>query len=272
LQQLADKPVRSIECLTAESPALVLYEYPFNESIRTMLRLEHLFDRLGQLMRRDAPVDHHFALATVFEIMDVASRADLKSDLLKELERHRSLLQGYRGNPQISEAALDEVIGRIDHAFTGLNQLAGKAGQALTGNDWLMSIRSRISIPGGTCEFDLPGYYAWQQHPAEQRRADLGRWTASLMPLAEALHVLLGLLRDSGAPQRVVAMGGQFQQSLPVGRTYHLMRVRLGDGVHLVPEISGHRLMAMVRLMQPDTDGRLRPSANDTEFELTLCS
>ena len=251
---------------------MVLYEYPFNESIRTMLRLEHLFDRLGQLMRRDAPVDHHFALATVFEIMDVASRADLKSDLLKELERHRILLQGYRGNPQISEAALDKVVGRIDHAFNGLNQLAGKAGQALTGNDWLMSIRSRISIPGGTCEFDLPGYYAWQQHPAERRRADLSRWTASLMPLAEALHVLLGLLRDSGAPQRVVAMGGQFQQSLPVGRTYHLMRVRLEDGVHLVPEISGHRLMAMVRLMQADTDGRLRPSTNDTEFELTLCS
>jgi cell division protein ZapD len=69
---------------------VVLYEYPFNESIRTMLRLEHLFDRLGQLLPRDAPVDHHFALATLFEIMDVASRADLKSDLLKELERHRA--------------------------------------------------------------------------------------------------------------------------------------------------------------------------------------
>jgi len=251
---------------------LVLYEYPFNESIRTMLRLEHLFQRLGELMSRETAVDHHFALATVFEIMDVASRADLKSDLLKELERHRSVLQGYRGNPQISEAALDEVVGRIDHAFDGLNQLAGKAGHALTTNEWLMSIRSRISIPGGTCEFDLPGYYAWQQHPAEWRRADLTRWTACLMPLAEALHVLLGLLRDSGAPQRVVAVGGQFQQSLPPGRSYHLMRVRLEDGNALVPEISGHRLMAMVRLMQPDADGRLKPSASDTEFELTLCS
>ena len=68
---------------------MVLYEYPFNESIRTMLRLEHLFDRLGQLIPRDTAVDHHFALATIFEIMDVASRADLKSDLLKELERHK---------------------------------------------------------------------------------------------------------------------------------------------------------------------------------------
>jgi hypothetical protein len=35
----------------ADEPALVLYEYPFNEGIRTMLRLEHLFDRLGQLVR-----------------------------------------------------------------------------------------------------------------------------------------------------------------------------------------------------------------------------
>jgi hypothetical protein len=88
--------------------------------------------------------------------MDVASRADLKSDLLKELERHKAQLNSYRGNPSISEAALDEVVTRIDHAFNGLNQLNGKAGHTLTANEWLMSIRSRINIPGGTCEFDLP--------------------------------------------------------------------------------------------------------------------
>ena len=97
--------------------ALVLYEYPFNEGIRTMLRLEHLFDRLGQLIARDSALDHHFALATVFEIMDVAARADLKSDLLKELERHKAMLQGWRGNPHISEAALDQMVARLDAAF-----------------------------------------------------------------------------------------------------------------------------------------------------------
>jgi len=250
---------------------LVLYEYPFNEGIRTMLRLEHLFDRLGQLVARDTPVDHHFALATIFEIMDVAARADLKSDLLKELERHKSQLLGYRGNPNISEAALDEIVGRMDHAFTGLNQLQGKAGQSLASNEWLMSIRSRINIPGGTCEFDLPAYYAWQQHEPAQRRADLAGWVSTLMPLAEALHVLLGLLRDSGAPQRMVASGGQYQQSLPAGRVYQLMRVRLGsDGA--VPEITGHRLMVSIRMMRPDAEGRLRGSTIDTAFELSLCS
>lgn len=251
---------------------MILYEYPFNESIRTMLRLEHLFDRLGQLIEREAPVDHHHALATIFEIMDVGSRADLKSDLLKELEKHRQQLIGYRGNPSVSEVMLDDVIGRIDGAFARLNQLTGKAGAVLTSNEWLMSIRSRISIPGGTCEFDLPAYYAWQQLDATRRRNDLLQWVATLMPLAEALQVLLGLLRDSGAPHKVVAIGGQFSQALPAGRVHQLIRVRLDDSLQLVPEISGHRLMVLVRLMRQESDGRLRPANVDTGFELTLCS
>ncbi len=251
---------------------MILYEYPFNESIRTMLRLEHLFDRLGQLIPRDAPVDHHFALSTIFEIMDVASRADLKSDLLKDLERQKAQLNAYRGNPSISEAALDEVLGRVDRAFNGLNQLHGKAGAALTGNEWLMSIRSRISIPGGTCEFDLPGYYAWQSHEPARRRADLMQWAGTLMPLAEALSVLLGLLRDAGVPHKVVAPGGQFQQSLPQGREFQLLRLRLPQGQEWVPEISGHRLMVSIRLMRQDVEGRLKPVGEDAAFELTLCS
>jgi cell division protein ZapD len=255
-----------------EEAHLVLYEYPFNESIRTMLRLEHLFDRLGQLIPRETAVDHHYALATIFEIMDVASRADLKSDLLKELERHKAQLAAYRGNPSISENALEEIIGKIDHAFNGLNHLPGKAGHALTANEWLMSIRSRISIPGGTCEFDLPAYHAWQKLEVPRRRADLMQWISTLMPLAEALNVLLSLLRDSGVAHKVVAPAGQYQQSLPPGRTYQLMRVRLTGSESLIPEISGHRLMVSVRLMRQDAEGRLKPSTADTTFELTLCS
>lgn len=237
-----------------------------------MLRLEHLFDRLGQLMVREAPVDHHYALATIFEIMDVASRADLKSDLLKDLERQKTQLNGYRGNPSISEAALDEVIARIDHAFNGLNQLQGKAGHALTTNEWLMSIRSRISIPGGTCEFDLPAYYAWQQFDAGRRQSDIAQWAATLMPLAEALQVLLGLLRDSGVPHKVAASGGQYQQSLAAGRSYLLLRVHIDPAHDVVPEISGHRLMVLIRLMRQDAEGRLKPSGSDASFELTLCA
>jgi cell division protein ZapD len=251
---------------------VILYEYPFNERIRTYLRLEHLFRRLGELVPREHPIDHHYALATIFEVMDVATRADLKSDVMKDLDRQKQTLNAYRGNPNIAEAVLDEVVEKLDRCFSTLNSLPGKAGQSLTENDWLMSIRSRVGIPGGTCEFDLPGYYAWQHRDAQVRRSDLQRWASTLAPLAESVQVLLKLLRDSGTPQKVVASHGQLQQNLPQGRSFQLLRLRLDPTLGLVPEISGNRLMLSVRLMRQEAADRLQASNDSAQFELTLCS
>ena len=251
---------------------MILYEYPFNERIRTYLRLEHLCSRLGELVSRDSALDHHFALSTVFEIMDVAARADLKSDVLKDLERQKQMLNSYRGNAAIDQHVLDDVVFDLDHKFAALNAQHGKAGSSLTENDWLMSIRSRVGIPGGTCEFDLPAYYAWQHEPADKRRADLTRWVATLGPLGDSVGMLLKLLRESGTTQKVIALGGQFQQNLPQGRTFQLLRMVIDSALGLVPEISGNRLMVSIRLMRQGPDDHLHASAQDRAFDLTLCS
>ena len=251
---------------------MILYEYPFNERIRTYLRLEHLFRRLAELVPRTHPLDHHFALTTMFEVMDVAARADLKSDVLKDLERHKSVLMGYRGNPSISQEVLEDVIQQLDNCFAALHNQPGKAGHSLTENDWLMSLRSRVSIPGGTCGFDLPAYYAWQHKSADERRRALGTWASTLAPLAESVQHLLKMLRDSGTPQKIMAMAGQFQQNLPQGRTFQLLRLRIDPSLDLIPEISGNRLMVSVRLMRQGEDDRLHQASDDASFELTLCS
>ena len=251
---------------------MILYEYPFNERIRTYLRLEHLFKRLGELIPRTHPLDHHFALTTIFEIMDVAARADLKADVLKDIEKQKHVLDGYRGNPAISEAALDGIIAQLDRCFGLLNTQAGKTGQPLSENEWLMSIRSRAGIPGGTCGFDLPSYYAWQHRPAPERQQALEGWAGTLAPLAESIYLLLKLLRDSGVPQKVAAERGQFQQNLPAGRTFQLLRLRIDPSCGLIPEISGNRLIVSVRLMKQEADGRLHACTDDAAFELTLCA
>lgn len=255
-----------------KAPRVILYEYPFNERIRTYLRLEHLFGRLGQLLARDAPLDHHFALITIFEVMDVTSRADLKSEVLKDLEKQKAHIGAYRGNPAISEASLDAILKQLDDAFQKLNQQLGKPGHELTDNEWLMSIRSRAVIPGGTCGFDLPAYHAWQQGQAAARRADLQGWAASLAPMAQAITLLLQILRDSGKPQKVMATAGQFQQTLPQGRTFQLLRLRIDESMQLIPEISGNRLMASVRLMRQDAEGKLHIAREDAPFEMALCA
>ena len=251
---------------------VILYEYPFNERIRTYLRLEHLFLSLATLVGRDAPLDHHFALSTIFEVMDVAARADLKTDVLKDLDKHKQVLNAYRGNPAIAEAVLNQVVAQLEGCFEALNATTGKAGQSLTDNDWLMGIRSRVGIPGGTCSFDLPAYFAWQHRSADARARDLHRWAATLAPLADSIHLLLKMLRDSCAPQKVVATGGQFQQNLPQGRTFQLLRLAIDPELQLIPEISGNRLMVSIRLMRLDGADKLQAAHEDGSFELALCS
>jgi cell division protein ZapD len=70
----------------------------------------------------------------------------------------------------------------------------------------------------------------------------------------------------------VAAERGQFQQTLPQGRTFQLLRLRINQSLRLIPEISGNRLIVSVRLMRQNESGNLVASTEDASFELTLCS
>jgi cell division protein ZapD len=129
-----------------------------------------------------------------------------------------------------------------------------------------------MGIPGGTCEFDLPAYFAWQNATHTRRREDLHRWSETLTPLANAIYLLLKILRDSGTAQKVVANQGQFQQNLPQGKPYQLLRMRIHAHLGLIPEISGNRLIVLIRLMRQEAGDRLHTCVDDATFELTLCS
>lgn len=250
---------------------MISYEHPFNERIRTYLRLEHLYARADALVVRDTPIDHHYALSTLFEIMDIAGRAELKTDVLKDLDKQKNALLPFRGNPAIDEAALNNVIAELDAAFAGLSQIAGRVGGLLGENDWLMSVRSRASIPGGTCSFDLPAYYAWQ-HMAEQTRQDhLKSWLETVRHMHTAVLLLLRLVRESGSPQKMVATAGHFQQYVPQGKPFQLARVQLDDGLGVVPEMSVNRLLVTARFVKFSVTDRAVQAPNDISFELTLC-
>lgn len=251
---------------------MVTYEYPLNERIRTLLRLEDLFERSRHFIARTDPLDHHVALLTLFEVLEVAGRADLKSDLLQELERQKQVLLTFRNNPEISEDALTGVLRDIEQASAALFSMTGKIGQYLRENDWLMSIKQRTGIPGGACEFDLPSYHYWLHRPAEERIGQLAAWTSPLYPLRDGTAIILRILRESGKPQTLAAPLGTFQQILG-GKTAQMLRVRLESGLACVPEISANKYVLNIRfLAQNGEEARAKTADWDVAFELTFCN
>jgi len=250
---------------------VISYEFPLNERIRTLLRMESLYERASFFVERDERLEHHAALLALFEILDVAGRADLKSDLIQELERQRQSLSALRNNPAISEEALNNVLQAIDSAAQGLQQTSGKTGQELRENEWLMGIKQRATIPGGVCEFDLPSYHYWLHQPALQRRRDIEEWLLPFLPLQQGVRIILRILRESGRSSQQTAAQGVYQQMMG-GRVAQLIRLKVSDQLDCIPEVSANKYALNIRFTLPGGPARPRVIQDDIPFELIFCN
>ncbi len=250
---------------------MIHYEYPLSERIRTLLRLEDLFDRFDAYASSLELHAHHAALLTLFELAEVAARADLKSELLQELDRQKAVLAALRGNPNVQGSTLEQVLSAIEAAHHGIYQLPGRVGQHLREDEWLAAVKQRASIPGGMCEFDLPAYHYWQHKPVDVRAGQLQRWLAPFSSIRSAVEIVLGLLRDSGRPELHHAIAGNYQRMLE-SRNPQLIRLTLADDLPCVPEISGNKYMLNIRFVQADVSTVRCCITESIEFELTFCT
>ena len=250
---------------------MISYEFPLNERVRTLLRLEDLFSRIETLANRTESIDHHNALTALFELLEVAARADLKSELLQELERQKKILSALHANPEISETALEAVLNTIDNASTDLLSMSGKIGQHLRDNEWLMGIKQRACIPGGVCEFDLPSYHHWHHQSSEARRAHISAWLNPMLPLNEGLSIVLKLLRESGKVHHFTAPHGSFQQ-MQGGKVAQMLIVHIDKDIPCIPEISANKYALNVRFVAASYAAKTVLYDHDVPFALTFCS
>ena len=235
-----------------------------------MLRLEDLFSRLDQLIAGNNHCDHHMALTVLFEIIEVTTRGELKSDLLQELERQKRILAALRNNPEISEDALETMLGEIDTVSSQLLALSGKIGQHIRDNEWLMLIKQRACIPGGMCEFDLPSYHYWQHQDAGVRRKHLESWLTPLRPIHDSLKILLKLLRENCKTYQFTAHQGSFQQ-MQGGRVAQMLCVTLDKNLPCIPEISANKYALNIRFVTADYAAKSTLYDQDVEFKLVFC-
>ncbi|MDP1559518.1 MAG: cell division protein ZapD [Nitrosomonas sp.] len=250
---------------------MICYEHPLNERVRTLLRLEDLFNKITYFSAKDTAIDHHAALIALFEVLDITSRADIKSDLLQELERQKQSLEALRKNPDISEAVLNQVLKDIQITFRSMLDISGKVGEHLRENEWLMGIKQRASIPGGVCEFDLPSYHYWLNTDPELRRKDFEQWLTPLIPIRDAFSIVLHLLRKSGKTFSHIADQGVFQQT-GSGYTAHLLRLKVNEHLPCVPEISANKYALNIRFIPLESEQKTKVYEEDVAFELTFCN
>ena len=249
----------------------ILYEHPINERMRALLRIEDTIDRLRVHSAGEQAAQHHAAIMCVFELLELCNRSELKSEILQELERQRGYVNGYRNSEGVDPDALSRVLAEIEQCYSDLVSWQGKPGQHLRDNEWLTAVRSRSSIAGGMCEFDLPSLHAWLMSPCASRQADLAAWLAPFDPLDKGMRQVLNLLRNSQPARDIIATNGIYQQDLRT-KPYQLMRVWVDESLNAVPEILANKYVAWVKFTVASTTQRGQYIERDVPFKLALCT
>jgi cell division protein ZapD len=252
-------------------PDSIIFEHPLNEKCRTWLRLSHLFEQFEFHMPRAEEWHARAAMTALLDIANVLSRADIKSELMKELERYRQSLSRMADSPGVDTDRLEHILQRLFQSGQGVRDVTGQLGQALRSNEFLNSIVQRSSIAGGSFDFDLPQYHYWLQMPQEERLMQLDDWRHEVSAVQDAVELLLSLIRNSAVPTKEQATGGFYQKSLPANVMAQLVRVGIPSAGGMYAEISGGKHRFSIRFMECADWQHPTQADRDVAFTLSTC-
>lgn len=250
-----------------------VYEQPLNERMRTFLRLDFLYQQALYHEEREDQWSTRAAMSSLLEILAITARGDIRSEVLKDLERQMAIFQDYTTRPGVDTSRLKAVLTNLTRLRTELNSVGALFMQRLRDSEFLNAIKHRSTIPGGTCEFDLPDYRHWLDQPFAVRSKAFGEWMATIRPLCDAVTELLWLTREAGRARPEVAAGGNFQIAFERENPCQLLRLALPAGTPLFPEISGSHHRCSIRFLTwNDLNSRPVQTTEDVKFQLTVCT
>lgn len=247
------------------------FEQPLTERIRTFLRLEFLFSQFEHHAKLAPTWDSRAAVASLLELGALLTRGDVRTEVLKELERCLLFLNRLKGSPEVDGKRLESVLAELETLRATMSGNGQSLGTALKENEFLNTIRNRTAIPGGTCQFDLPSYHTWLTQSHARRMRDLDHWLEEFLPLRDAISLLLALTRESALPSREVAEQGMFLHIFE-SPACPLVRVLVPATGAVYPEISAGRQRVTIRFLEGgDQNSRPQQTTRDIGFKLVCC-
>ncbi|HFE38181.1 MAG TPA: cell division protein ZapD [Gammaproteobacteria bacterium] len=250
----------------------IIYELPLSEKIRTFIRLESLFDEIAFHLQGNTVWHSRSAVNSFIDILNVFARPEIKTDLMKEMDRINANLSKYTAMSGVNTDRLVAVQEKLLHLAKNLRAMEGQIGQGLKQNELIMSIRQRNSVPGGALVMDLPVYGHWLASNIDTRKNDIQTWLEEFSLVKEAVCLILELLRDSTVATDVVAKAGFYQHVLDAGTSNQILRVILPKSAPYFPEISGGRHRFTVRFLKPMGFDRPVQIEQDVSFRLICCA
>lgn len=251
----------------------LVFEQPLTERMRAYLRVDFLYIQGLFHVRSSSQWNSRAAIVSLLDILAIITRSDIRADVLKELERQIVVFTEFQRRPNIDVDRLQALVANLTRLRAELLGANSARLQPLRDSPFLAAIRHRSTVPGGTCDFDLPDLSFWLAQSTETREQALAEWFALLRPLCDSIAELLWLTRQNGRLRSEVAANGVFHITFDRGQPVQLLRVAVPAELGVFPEISGSHYRASVRFVSwQGLNDRARQVESDVPFDLICCN
>jgi cell division protein ZapD len=258
--------------VAAAAVAPLIFEQPLNERMRTFLRLDYLYNQALYHNEKASQWGSRAAVGSLIDILAITTRSDVRSEVLKEIERHLTQLSEFENKSGVDGGRLRALINNLARLRSALSGAGAAYLQPLRDSEFLAAIKHRSAIPGGTCEFDLPDYFFWLNQDAGSRTQAFNEWLALLRPLCDAVAEVLWLTRQNGRARKEVAVAGTFAINFDRDTPLQLLRICLPADAGIYPEISGSHHRCSVRFLRWNgLASRPSQAEGDIPFQLITC-
>jgi len=269
---MAPESSTAAQLAPAPAAAQLIFEQPLNERMRTFLRLDYLYNQALYHNEKASQWGSRAAVGSLIDILAITTRSDVRSDVLKEIERHLGQLSEFENKSGVDGGRLRALINNLTRLRAALSAAGASYLQPLRDSEFLAAIKHRSAIPGGTCEFDLPDYFFWLNQDAASRTQAFNEWLALLRPLCDAVAEVLWLTRQNGRSRNEVAAGGTFAINFDRDTPLQLLRICLPASAGIYPEISGSHHRCSVRFLTWNgLAARPSQAPGDVPFQLITC-
>ena len=253
---------------------MITFEFPLNERIRRLLRIEEIYQKFEHQLKNTHDYFEFSCFNTLFEIVQLVSRSDLKIDFLQELERQEKKQLVLLDHQGLKEGQLDpkEIISMIQVARKKLENIDVKPGFNFNNNLFLEEVKKRISSPGGLLDVDFPNFRNWTiQKTRKSKLEDFKTWAQPLMVFKDAASVILLILRYQCQVESIKAKEGKHQQTIDPLKTFDLIRLELENALNIYPEISANKYTVNVFFNQLNKELKKEPVKSNLEFKYSIC-
>ena len=241
-----------------------IYEEPVDERIRKFLKLENYFLKINKHKEIDSIYDSLAALSSLISLYQTMSRAEVKRELIREIDFHKSRYIEYVKIDGSDKIKLNSIMEKQSVILNTLHNLKANYLNDLHVDELFQHCVKHCDTLSSELDYWLTRDHAYRQN-------QINLWLELIKPIENSVHFCLDILRKSSETREECTKNGIYIFKLDPEKKVRMLRVTMHSDNYFFPRVSVGPQRATVSFMTLNDNNKFIQIKDDVTFVIDLC-